>query len=163
MMGLSVLLIFAHLLFSSSFCLAQSQLPAPDGSGIELTIATKSEVVKAGNDVLLDITIKNLHKDPYCTNETRENRHAELNGYVVEVIDAEGKLVPMTRLVWPRVGSIASRCVDPGKTFSKDMTVNHLVDISNPGIYHIRVSHRDKITNEIVWSNSITVTIEPPS
>ena len=105
--------------------------------------------------------MKNMHKDKYCHKVIGETGRADLNGYNVEATDSDGTTYPMLKQKRLRAWSISSECIVHGKTTSEEMYVDKLVDLSKPGVYNLRVSHRDNMTNEMVWSNSIAVTITP--
>lgn len=140
---------------------AQPQPQATEDGGTELTISVKNDTVKVGDTFTLYITMKNMHSDKYCHKVIGETGRADLNGYKVEVTDSDGNSHPMLKQKRLRAWSVSDECLDHGKATSEQMDVDRLVDLSKPGVYHIRVSHLDKITNEIVWSNSITVTMTP--
>ena len=138
---------------------AQAQSSNSKEGHTELTIAVKKDSVAVGDKLTLYITLKNMHKDRYCHRVVNEEGMAELNGYEIEVTDSKGIILPLLNKKHPRGVSYSGQCLENSKTTSEEMVVNQLVDISQPGVYHIRVSHLDIVSNETVWSNSITLTI----
>ncbi len=138
---------------------ARAQAAATTDGSTELTVSVENSSVKVGDTFTLYISMKNMHKDEYCYEVIGETGKAELNGFIAEVTDSEGHILPKIKQPYPRAWSESRQCIRHGKAISEFMNVGRLRDMSNPGVYRIRVSHLDKMTNEIVWSNSITVTI----
>jgi hypothetical protein len=156
------ILLATTILFSLGINLsAQSQSPVTEDGSTELTISVKNEVVKVGDALTLCITMKNMHKDKYCHKVIGETGRADLNGYKVELTDSGGNAFPMLKQRRLRAWSVSDECLNHGKATSEQMEVSRLTDLSKSGVYHMRVSHLDIVTNRLVWSNSITVTIAP--
>ncbi len=155
----NVLMVLTLVLAVGYSVAAQSQQSAVEDGKTEVVVSVKQDSIKVGESVVVYIVMKNMHKDRYCHHVTGETGRAELNGYKVEVTDAVGNVLPMLKQQRLRAGSLFGECIEHGKTTSEEMDVNRLADMSKPGVYRIRVSHLDKMTNETVWSNSITVTI----
>lgn len=153
------LLALAPLLLLGSIVTAQSRPEATEEGSTELAIAVKQDVVKVGDVITLQITLKNMHKDKYCRYVNGEDGKAELNGYALEVTDLEGNIHSLLKQKRLRGGSLFGQCIDHGKTASETMNINRLVDLGKPGTYYMRVSHVDKITNQVVWSNRLTITV----
>lgn len=158
---LNVFLIMAILFMLGWEAPVQAQLPSPDGGSTELRISVDNSVVKAGGPLVLHIILKNMHKEKYCHHPIGEEGRAELNGYEVEAIDAAGNTLPILKQKRLRGWSLFGQCLDHGKSTDEEMDVNRLVDISRPGAYRLSVSHLDIMTNEKVWSNSISISIIP--
>jgi hypothetical protein len=152
-------MILALVVAQVAIAVAQQQGPAVEDGRTEVTVSVKQDSVKVGDSVVVYIVMKNMHKDRYCHHVIGETGKAELNGYKVEVTDSEGNTLPMLKQQRPRGWSYWGQCLDHGKSTSEETDLNRLVDLSKPGAYRIRVSHTDIMTNGIVWSNSITVTI----
>ena len=161
MKNLSLIFALSFLLLAASGTSARSQDHLADKGSIVLTIAARNDAVKAGDSVILNIAMQNMHDEPYCYHEIIETRQAELNGYSVEVTDSDARQLPVAKPRWPRGWSTGNRCIERGKSVSDEMIVNKFVNLSKPGTYHVRVSHRDKVTSEIIWSNIVAVTIAP--
>jgi hypothetical protein len=144
---------------------AESQSPAvasnsSDNPRIALSITTKLSTYKPGEKVLINIIVKNVSDKQYCENHFWETGEAELNGYSLEVVDANGNnlpLIPQTRERGMR--SRGNLCFDPGSTIKESLLLDRLVDLNTPGVYRISVGHIDHGKNVRVISNNILVTI----
>jgi hypothetical protein len=51
--------------------------------------------------------------------------------------------------------------VSPGDTWKDEITVSNLLDMNQPGKYTISLSRLDPVTNTVVKSNRIAMTITP--
>jgi hypothetical protein len=155
----NALLTLALVLSTGFYATSQAQAPATTDGSTELTVSVEKSNVKVGDTITLYISMKNMHKDEYCYDVIGETGRAELNGFIAEVTDSEGHILPKIKHPYPRAWSESRQCIRHGKAISEFMNVGKLRDLSNPGVYSIRVSHLDKMANEIVWSKSVTVTI----
>jgi hypothetical protein len=139
---------------------AQSSSTVAEDGSTQLTIGVKRDVVKVADPLTLQITMTNMHRDKYCHRVVNEEGQAQLNGYQLEVTDSESHIYPLKKQKRLRAWSTSGECIDHGKSTSETMDVKRLVDLDNPGVYHMRVGHLDSMTQQIVWSNSIAVTVE---
>ena len=149
----------AAIVAGQSIASAQLSPAAIEDGSTELTISVIHETFRIGDPFTLHIAMKNMHKDKYCHHVINEESQAWLNGYVLEVTDSGGKTYPIKKQPRLRAGSTSGECIDHGKSTTETMDVNRLVDLNDPGTYHLRVSHEDKMTHQIVWSNTIAITI----
>ncbi len=138
----------------------QAQAMTQPNKSISITINAEKATVAPGEHLSLLISTTNLYLKPYCTDEIREHDHAEINGYNVEVVDTSGVVLPVSKGKIPKMGSLTTRCTEPGKSFTKKIVVDQIAELPRPGVYHIRVSHRDALGGTTVWSNTISVTMQ---
>ena len=150
---------FASILVGHFVAGAQSPSAAIEDGSTELTISVTRETLRIGDPLTLHIAMNNMHRGKYCHHVINEESQAWLNGYVLEVADSGGNIYPIKKQPRLRAWSTSGECIDHGKSTTETMDVNRLVDLNHPGTYHLRVSHVDKMTDQIVWSNTIAITI----
>lgn len=101
---------------------------------------------------------------------------ADVDGFRIEVADAQGKVAPETSVLrWLRgesvpkpeepvtAGTSGPRCgIVPPKQFSNGgFVLNRFYDLTKPGRYTIQVQRTDPTSKVTVKSNTITVTVTP--
>jgi hypothetical protein len=138
-----------------------------------IVIRTVHDRFKLGDQIEVLIHLTNTSdKDVFLTGACAPK--ADLNGFRVDVKDAQGKVAPETNVLrWLR-GEPVSRPEEPStwsgpscgtvppKQFSNSAFIlNRFYDLSQPGKYTIQVQRIDPTSKMTVKSNTITVTIVP--
>lgn len=152
-------------------------------ASFSLTIRTSQDVVKAGSEVLVLITLTNISDHDLYDSVPVTSSPAGENSYGIEIRNDKGVRAPLTRYGYiargevppPEMnasqpgewmgslftGSVLLVTVEPGKTSGAAIRANELYDLSRPGKYSIQVTKRDDENKTIVTSNTITVTVAP--
>jgi hypothetical protein len=134
---------------------------ATEKNRVSLTISTKENTFKLGAPIPVAIVVKNVSNGEYCELHLLETGKAEMNGYLVDVRDSDGKTYPRILQQGRPRGSIVKLCLSPGELRKESLSVDQIVNLTAPGTYVIRVEHLDREANIHMWSNSISVTITP--
>ena len=155
-----------------------------------LTIRTTQDVVTAGSEVRVVITLTNISDHDIYDSVPVTSSPAGENYYGIEIRDDKGVRAPLTRFGYIArgekpppdkpaqsqngnadqtrdwggsfySGSELTVTVEPGKDSYAAIIANQQYDLSRPGKYSIQVSHWDYESKTIVLSNTITVTVVP--
>jgi hypothetical protein len=135
-----------------------------------LTIAPPPESFKLGDELVLQITVKNTSGGPIGFARTGDVTPEEGARYKVEVWGPDGHLVPRTpspiQKEKPTVNmmiSNVSHTLQPGESFVDRITVTKYFDLSRPGKYSILVERPlepwQKIGSGFIRSNKVTVMV----
>ncbi len=144
------------------------QLPPIEDSypAASIRISTPQEVVKAGSEVRIKITITNPSKQEiYYLFIFRD----PLPPYRVDVRDADEQMVPETehgrelKKEHKEIsGSAMTVVLKPGQTWTSDLAISDLYDITHAGKYFVQVQPDERWTiRKNVKSNTLTVTVTP--
>jgi hypothetical protein len=155
-----------------------------------LTITTPHDVVQAGSEVLVTITLKNISDhDIYGAFAVTHSAVGE-SFHGIEIKSEKGVRAPLTRYGHlakgetppadktaqsqnqkapqaggsdesPFTGSVVSVTIPPGGISRDAIVANKLYDLSQPGKYSIQVNKWDVKSKTMVTSNIITVTVIP--
>jgi hypothetical protein len=128
-----------------------------------ITISPIDANVTAGDQVNVQLTIKNLTNQPTDLNAAFDDLTHMDSNFVFEVTDSHGNPVP--KRTYPhselRSGRAVFRTLQAGATMTEPQPVSRLFDMSIPGKYVIQAS--GPITGDTdaraVKSNKITVTV----
>jgi hypothetical protein len=152
-----------------------------------LKISAVQNVVKVGSNVRVKIELKNTSEDDIslggmpCGNK---EGCPELQGYHFIVRNFQGKEPPLTKWgrqvfgrpkpneTFPRVilESVVSFPLSPGQTYTTEIIVSNLYDLSVPGIYTIQIFYaaypfgvplHEYSEESKQVSNVVTITVEP--
>jgi hypothetical protein len=173
-------ILFSLALVTSSVAIqgATQVTPAQQPAYI-VTVAASPTVVKAGSDVKLTITIKNVSDLTiyHIVNSGKPGRN-----WQILVLDSQGNSANETsngRKIHgndpsqhPWSGSVFSGRypIKPGETFQQTLDLTSEYDLTKPGIYSIQVLRSDVFTEDdiktgklgtAVKSNTITLTLTP--
>jgi hypothetical protein len=164
-------------LMTAAFAAGAAQ-PQASKPSFSITISAPETVVKAGGSVKVSLAIRNESRERILLLRSPALGDAEI--YTdLDVRDEKGRPVAEGRYYGvlkgrldphkstapgfiPPIavgGSHVRQWVAPGETWKDEITVTNLVDMTRPGRYTISLSHIDPADNEIVKSNTITVTI----
>lgn len=134
---------------------------APANPPFMINIRPVSANVAVGDDVWIQLTVKNMTNVPIDLNSTFDNVTNMDPNFAVEVTDDRGNAVPKRKFPVPPAGHPVSRTLDPGATMTEEEPVSRMFDMSKPGKYFIEAS--GPITGDtdvaIVRSNKISVTV----
>lgn len=132
-----------------------------------ITITAPQSTVKASSEVELEVVLKNISQRNINVSEMLGG--ADLN-YDIQVRDSQGKLAQETAFglklhgkdptYQGQHGSIVARTLAPGSTHESKAYLNKMYSLP-PGAYAVQVSRRDPATNQVVNSNTITLTVIP--
>jgi len=144
----------------------------------KLTVRPATDVFKVGSKVRLKVELENVSDHdltitviPWENNEI----HPEIEGFRPVVVDANGKEPPLTkwgRLVFGRPDPsdnpnhleftmVTTSPLAPGKTYTSEIILSDLYDLSVPGTYTVHVPRFDEDLKVIVKSKATTITIVP--
>jgi hypothetical protein len=149
-------------------------------SPFSLTIHTPKDVVKAGSEVRVGITLTNISDhDIYDSVPVGSSPSGEFY-YRIEIRNDKGVRAPLTRFGYIARGevpppeaqpghlddlifasSVLLVTVEPGKVSGAVIMANELYDLSRSGKYSIQVNRWDDESKTTVTSNTITVTVVP--
>lgn len=158
-MRTSKIFIASQILLLSSWAFSQQRIPA-----YSLTIKAESPHVKSTNGVAIDIEIKNISKGPITCQRGLVSGALDI-AFQYDVRTADGHVIPRNIDPHPGIGSDAEGwpCfLHPGEIARSRASVGRFYDMHVPGKYFIQISQTDYETHEIVKSNQIEVTIDPP-
>jgi hypothetical protein len=163
-----------------STCLAQEAAPT-----FTVLITAKQSTVQSGSELSVSALLTNISGHPIVV-LMDGGRAAELEGYLIEVRDSQGRIQRTSRYYWSigRIGGSKLRAPKgsdqdysdnqyealrpgsfgyinpyPGKTNESWFDVNKLYAPLAPGKYTIQVQRTDEESKTVVKSNVITVTI----
>lgn len=156
-----VLLVAAILALPAGHSLSGGQQP------FSITLATKHEVVKVGEDILLEITLTNTSQSEIRLAEAPGDPPPAEFQYLIEVHDDKGEPAPDSeygrRLKAnpnPR-GSRVTRALAPGESLKDETTLTRVFNLSRPDKYIVQASRKipDYLGKGVVKSNTITITV----
>jgi hypothetical protein len=151
-----------------------------EASSFLITISTAANVVKAGSDIRIDISIKNISDREI---DLSRSVRTDLGEWFtdVEVLDEKGNAIPETKYYRalrgkdtyddeprrdgkfsPKVQQtfgLSGYSVKPGDNLRDGVVLNKLVDMTRPGKYTVKVRRRDEATKAWVASNAIILTL----
>jgi hypothetical protein len=152
---------------------ATAQVVQVEQPSCSISISTPESPIKAGLEVKLDITTKNVSdRTIYLVYSTVPGRNMR-----IDVRDSEGNPVSETPYGLKVHGTDPKRVpfsgtmfstrvpVKPGETYEEKLVLSKEYDMSRPGRYSIRVQRSDVLndTNTVTFvkSNTITVIVTP--
>lgn len=141
-----------------------------------LAISTAKGVVKTGSPIQIDITVKNVSDHGISLSTFYIRPNVETSDRVT-IVDADGSKSLETELARrslghstpedesrsPTVvtGKLVFLNLKAGQSFTYQLNVNELYDLSVPGKYSIQIERLNDEGNVSVKSNKITVTVIP--
>lgn len=134
-----------------------------------LTISAAKGLMKAGSIVQIDVVVKNIspHDILLETNYTRP--YVETTDHV-NIVDENGAKASETQFGRAALGHSPGSGVTGkdvfmrlriSKSFTYQLKISELYDLSRPGKYTIQVERLDEESEAFVKSNTITVTVTP--
>ncbi|MBI2682463.1 MAG: hypothetical protein HYX26_04475 [Acidobacteriales bacterium] len=156
----------ALVIFAVMFGVVDASFSQQAQSPLSITISTPRDVLRAGSEIRLDITLVNT--SDHGVHIARSTGGPELD-YEIEICDLGGK--PSVETSYgrkihgkesermPRAGSFVSGTLQPGKEFQQQVILNKMYDLSQPGKYVIQVRRFDPTTKAHLKSNKIIVTL----
>jgi hypothetical protein len=152
-------LVAAQLLLLPSCAFSQRDSPS-----VSLTIRAESALVESGNVIAIDIEIKNGSNR--AINCERNPVSGDLDmAFQYEIRTTNGSTVPRDPPPHPEIGyeTHGWPCLlHPGETAQSVAIISRRYDLKLPGRYSIRISQVDTATGQVVKSNQIEVTVDPP-
>ncbi|MHB8410922.1 MAG: hypothetical protein ACYDDI_03130 [Candidatus Acidiferrales bacterium] len=158
----------AVLVLAVGYASRASNPPQP----FSITISTVHDTFKSRDEISVQISLTNTsNKDIFLTGVCAPK--ADVDGFRIEVQDAQGRAAPETnalrslrgepvpRSEYPLANWSGPSCgIVPPKGFSNSgFILNRFYDLSKPGKYKIQVQRTDPRSKVTVKSNTITVTI----
>lgn len=144
---------------------------------IAISISAPKDVVQASAQTRLDITITNI-SDSAVALPYDSSGKADLSGFRFDVTRGDGKQPKIMKYYWEMTGRKASKenvkninreyivvsnvvslPLQPKKAVKYYAVMNDLYDLSVPGQYTIKVNGTDPVTNAVVESNEVAVTV----
>jgi hypothetical protein len=144
---------------------------------IAISISAPKDVVGAGAQTRIDITITNI-SDSAVALPYDSSGKADLSGFRFDVTRGDGKQPKIMKYYWEKTGRKASKenvkdinreyivvsnvvslPLQPKETVKYYAVMNDLYDLSVPGQYTINVNGTDPVTNAVVKSNEVAVTV----
>jgi hypothetical protein len=154
--------------------LAVAQNSQPQQVPVTLTLSSPQSTMHAGSEVKLDITLTNVSQKDFDEYLISTNRPRDIEGgYKVDVRDSENKPVKETDHGMkvhgtdpnekPFSGSVFSghMVIKPGGTAHRTRILSQEFDLSKPGHYTVQAERRDRLTNILVKSNKLEITLLP--
>jgi hypothetical protein len=153
-----------------------------------ITISAKQGVVQAGSEIAFTVSLKNV-SDHQIAIYVENRRAAELEGYLIEVRDAEGRIQRTSHYYWslgrfgggmrppalvprgseqdysdnradgPDEGSGANAGLWPGRSNEARFDLNKLYAPLQPGKYTVQVQRIDPESKAAVKSNVVTLEV----
>jgi hypothetical protein len=134
---------------------------AQDSSALKIAISTPHLEFKAGSEIPLTISQKNISAKDLLV---YGNGRTEIN-FTIKVLDEQQKEPPLTDYYYtlryghiPIAGSRTFGMLKPNKTFDETIVLNKLYILDKPGKYSIQVSKVRGGKKEIL-SNIVTITL----
>jgi uncharacterized protein (DUF58 family) len=131
---------------------------------IELSLRAKQATVRAGSEVRVEATLRNI-----SNHEIGVLRSSPNSDYFIDVQDAHGRSVALTELGRKLRAPDAVRVtpsnvlypVAPRATLVDEIIISQLFDLSHPGGYTIEAKRKipDELGAGIVTSNKVTVVV----
>jgi hypothetical protein len=135
-----------------------------------INLSTPESVVKSGYEVRAKVTLRIIRTCSFAEGK----RTAELD-YTVDVRDSNGnpppesnysKVIKGTYTGRPREVSVSTGdplafMVEPGQTFTEDLDLDNLYDLSQLGSYTVQLSRFDDESKTWVKSNTVAITVVP--
>lgn len=151
-------------LFSSLTATAAQSDPKP----FSITIRTQRELVKAGAEILVEITLTNTSNNEISLGKAPGTQPLAESEYAVEVYNSKGQRAPDTeygqkirnRKIW--FGrSRDSVSLKPGESCDDGVLISKIFDLNRLGIYTVQLSRviPEPLGKGIVKSNTITITV----
>ncbi len=144
-----------------AFLLAAAPLPAAPNTTapqLSLTIRCTNSVIKAGDLIPIEFTIKNEGAASYHYANRNYDRSGRMPEYALTAFDSTGKPVPDSmRPGGFGGGGFQYADLAPGQTFSKTITLNNWALVLKPGRYTVHATY----TAEQYANNSLPVTAKP--
>jgi len=136
--------------------------PAREDGDVELSISTARapSVIRVGSDLPINIDLKNISPEPFRFHFTFAHNQAELNGFIAKVTNSAGEELPLVPPQPAGFRSKSSFVLQSGQVLHDHLVLNHLVDLSRPGTYTVRVKWKYRRLNKWVESNTITVVVK---
>ena len=158
-MRMPKLLIASQVLLLSPWAFSQQHNPV-----YSITIVAESQHAKSTNDVVIDIEIKNTSQVPITCQRGPVSGSLDI-AFQYDVREANGHAIPRVNPYPPGVGEAVHGwpcLLQPGETAQSRAVVGRFYDMHLPGKYLIEISQSDYVTHEVVKSNQIEVTVDPP-
>jgi hypothetical protein len=136
-----------------------------------LTLAAPKEPLKAGQPLILRVTVANTSDRGFMVPVSQGSPDVE-RIYRLHILDERGLTPPRAPLPKPkggkgfviRLGSGQGRRLNPGESVVDEVNISHVYDLSRPGKYKIWIAEPfyggpHNVPKGLVRSNSITVTV----
>jgi hypothetical protein len=135
----------------------EASLPTVEAQSFTFTISAVQDVVKVGSKVRVRIELKNTSEDDISLTSLPCGKEdcPEIKGFRPVVKDSHGKEPPLTkwgRLVFGRqtpedrsslvLNAVGSYPLAPGRTYTTEMVVSNLYDLSLPDSYTIQIPYK---------------------
>jgi hypothetical protein len=153
---------------------AVGQKVAPDGrkASFTMSISLKERTVKPGSEVQVAVELTNGSTERIWLWRSRTGPPP----YTIKLLDREGKGAALTakgrafqkgeavirengRIVRAFPGSGEQASVAPGETVKDSVSIDDQFDLTQPGTYTIQLERIDPVTELLVKSNSVTLTV----
>jgi hypothetical protein len=165
--------VLAQLICALAILLSSTVLQSANAPLFSVTLEAPKGALRPGAKVVLRVTLINTsdHNIPFKrTNNPQSNEEFR---YVVDVEDSSGKPAPASAQVRALEGQITmledinnhAYWLKPGESYSDDLEITKLFDLSHPGEYKVWVSKellsRHPRPEDTVKSNAVTVVVQP--
>jgi uncharacterized protein YfaS (alpha-2-macroglobulin family) len=153
--------------------LAESQSVSKDNAtqpAFSLTLSAASAQVRTGESLRLIVSLKNIASKEIVI--AKENATSDEADYRIYAVDEQGKNASSTPYYRVLKGerqtevpkfvirrSTQMLTVQPGESLESGIDLGRIYKTDTPGVYKIWVERLDKISNVLVKSNAITVTV----
>ena len=137
---------------------------AQHSPGYSVTITAESQHVKSTNDVAINIVIKNISNNTITCERGPVSGSLDI-AFQYNVRTADGYTIPRNVNPHPEIGFVTSGwpCqLQPRETAQSIAFVGRFYNMHSPGKYLIQISQKDQQTGQVVKSNQIEVTVDPP-
>jgi hypothetical protein len=150
-----------------SLIIPRGVAPTQSGQPFSITISTQHEVVKAGSEISVEITLTNTSNHKISLGKAPGNQPLAESEYAVEVYNRKDQLAPDTeygrkirqKKIWFR--SRDSVSLQPGESTKDGVIISKLYDLSHPGAYTVQLSRviPEPFGKGGIKSNMITITV----
>ena len=107
---------------------------------LAVTIRCDAKVLKAGDEIPIAFVITNNGPDDYKYQDRLGDRSGRMQEYILTAMDEQGTAVPDTRAKGPfgtGGGGSVPATLAPGRSFTKTVTLNRWVLVTQPGKYQV--------------------------
>ena len=165
------------LLLSAMTSVAMCAALAKTSPSIAISISAPKDVVAAGARIRIDIAVTNV-SESVITLPYDSSGKVDLSGFRFDVTCGDGRQPKIMKYYWEKTGRKAPKenvkdinrdyivvsdveplPVQPRDAVKYYAVMNDLYDLSVPGQYTIQVNGTDPVTNAVVESNKITITV----
>ena len=155
---------------------------APDKAvekpSITIRISTQADEVALGSEIKIDIAVTNVSAQEISLPADKSDK-AELCGFRVVLLGDAPSNIKMTKYHWELTGrrapkekvlnpdeniviedSVGPVQMEPGRTIDYYSKLNDLYHVNTPGVYKVQVEKADPVTNAVVKSNVLVLTVK---